>query len=369
MGDADGARSLPPLTHYAKVTAVVIMVAALASLLYQIRSVVLSIFLGFFLAVGSEPFIRWLERRGLRRGGAVGVFVVSALIVLAGLVTLLLYPAIQQAGQLVRSVPTLLDQASVQAEKFGVRFDDPEVQERLRGVLEKAPTLLAASIGTIYGVLGGVFSALFATITVVVLAIYFMLAMPRIRVFLSKALRDQERVAVMEQSMARVGGYVTGQLVVSVSAGVFSGVTLALLGVPYAAVLGVAVGMLSAIPQVGATIGAVLCTIVALTASIPVALITLGLLLGYQQFENYVLAPRVFARAVDLSPVAVFIAVLVGAAVGGAIGALAALPVTAALKVVFRYLFRRQLGRIEAPDEPPAEPPPGPPGTTAVLPA
>lgn len=367
--------------YYAKVTAVVITVAALASLLYQIRSVVLSIFLGFFLAVGSEPFVRWLERRGLPRGGAVAVFVVSALIVLAGIVTLLLYPAIQQAGELVQSIPFLLDRASLQAEKFGVSLDDPQVQQRLRDALEKAPALLAASIGTIYGVLGGVISALFATITVLVLSIYFMLAMPRIRVFVSKALRDQDRVAVMEQSMARVGGYVTGQVVVSSSAGVFSGLTLALLGVPYAAVLGVAVGILSAIPQVGATIGAVLCTIVALTESIPVALVTLGVLLGYQQFENYVLAPRVFARAVDLSPVAVFIAVLVGAAVGGAIGALAALPLTAALKVVFRYVFRRQLGRIEAPDdepdgaldgapgEPPPEPPPGPPAVPAGQPA
>ena len=339
------------MAHYAKATAVVIAVGVLAVLLYQIRSVVFSVFLGFFIAVGSEPFVRWLERRGLPRGGAVAVFVAGALLILAGITTLLLYPAVQQAGQLVRSVPYLLDQASTRAEQFGIRFDDPQVQQRLRSALERAPALLASSIGAIYGVLGGVLSALFTTLSVVVLSIYFMLALPRIRAYVARALRHPERVEVMERSMAKVGGYVVGQIVVSVTAGVVAGVTLGLLGVPYAAVLGVAVGVLSAIPQVGATIGAVVCTIVALTVSVPVALLTLAILLGYQQFENFVLAPRVFAEAVDLSPVAVFIAALVGAAVAGAIGALTALPITAALKVVFRYLLRRQLEHIERPDQ------------------
>jgi predicted PurR-regulated permease PerM len=99
---------------------------------------------------------------------------------------------------------------------------------------------------------------------------------------------------------------------------------------------------------VGATIGAILCTLVALTETWHLALAVFVILLAYQQFENYVLAPRVFSKAVDLSPIAVFIAVLIGAAVGGAIGALTALPITAALKVIFRYAFRDQLGRIEA---------------------
>jgi len=90
------------------------------------------------------------------RGGAVAVFAAGALLVFAGITTLLLCLAVQQAGQLVRSVPQLLDQASVQAERFGIRFDDPQVQQRLRSALERAPALLASSIGAIYGVLGGV---------------------------------------------------------------------------------------------------------------------------------------------------------------------------------------------------------------------
>jgi predicted PurR-regulated permease PerM len=154
----------------------------------------------------------------------------------------------------------------------------------------------------------------------------------------------------MNESLARIGGYVTGQIIVSLTAGITSGVVLGLLGVPYAPVLGVVVAFFDAVPQVGASIAAVLCTAVALTESLALGIVTLLFMLGYQQFENYVLAPRVFSRSVDLSPVAVFIAVLVGASALGPVGALTALPVAAALKVVLSYVFRDRLERIESSD-------------------
>ena len=352
MTDAAPGRRLPPLTYWAKVTAVVVAVLAFALLLYRVRSVAMSVFLGLFLAIAAEPFIAWLERRGLRRGLAITVLGVATLLVLAGTVALLLYPAIKQVGEFVDALPELLRQLTERLDRLGIRLDDPAVRERLQGFAERAPGVLTA----VLGILGGLLSTLFAVLTVVVLALYFMAAMPRIRSFTAKALRRSERVEVMNESMARIGGYVTGQIVVSLSAGVTSGVVLGLLGVPYAAVLGVAMALFTAVPQVGATIGAVLCTLVALTEGVGLAVVTLLFLLAYQQFENYVLAPRVFSSAVDLSPVAVFIAVLVGASALGPIGALTALPVAAALKVVLSYVFREQLDRIEKRKEPVANP-------------
>lgn len=350
--------ALPPMVHYAKATAVVLGVIALALLLLQVRSVAASIFLGFFFAAGLEPFIQRLERRGLRRGFAVLVMVFGALVVFAVICWLMVAPAVRQASELVSNIPQLLNNLSERrGTVFGVKLDDPEVQTKIQDALDKIPELLTNSLGTVYGILGGVATAAFGVFTVFALTIYFMLAMPRLRSFAVRALGDVERVRVMEEALDRIGGYVTGQLVVSLTAGVFSGIVLTLLGVPYAAILGLAVAFLDAIPQVGAMIGAVLCTLVALTESAGLAVTTFLVLLGYQQFENFVLAPKVFSKAVDLSPIAVFIAVLVGAAIGGAIGALTALPVTAALKVIVRYVFRAQLGRIESAEEPSAESP------------
>lgn len=361
--------ALPPLIYYAKVTATIIAVIAIGVLLLRVRSVAASIFLGFFFAAGLEPFIQKLERRGLRRGHAVLVLVLGALVLLALIIWLMVVPAVNQASDFVANIPNLLNDLNERGkgrEILGVKLDDPEVQRKLQAQADKIPGILAASLGTVYGILGGIVTALFGIFTVFALTIYFMMAMPRLRSFGVRALGDPERVDVLEQALDRIGGYVTGQLIVSLSAGVFAGSVLSVLGVPYSMILGLAVAFLDAIPQVGATIGAVLCTLVALTESVGLAVVVFAVLLGYQQFENFVLAPRVFAKAVDLSPIAVFIAVLVGAAVGGAIGALTALPVTAALKVVFRYVFREQLGRIES--TPVHDDPERPAGATTAVP-
>ncbi len=343
-------RDLPQLSYYAKITTVVLAVIVAALALYQVRSVAMSVFLGLFLAIAAEPALSWLQRRGMSRGWAVTALALGTLVVLSGLVALLLFPAIKQIGQLIESLPNLLSQLTDRLDRFGVRLDDPAIRERLEGLAEKIPSMLGSSLGAVYGVLGGVISTIFTVFTVVALALYFMIWLPRIRAFAGRALGNPERVEVLNQSLARIGGYVTGQLAVSAAAGVVSGVVLSLLGVPYAAVLGVAMAMFSAIPQVGATIGAVLCTLVALTDGVTLAIITFLFLVAYQQFENYVLAPRVFSSAVDLSPVAVFIAVLVGGSALGVVGALTALPVAAAMKVVLRYVFRRRLSQIEAVD-------------------
>lgn len=359
----------PPLRYWAEVTAVVIAVIAFAMLVFRIRSVATSVFLGLFLAIAAEPSIAWLERRGLRRGWAVTVLALGILLVLSGLTALLLYPAIKQVGQFVEALPDLVRRLIARLEELGVRLDDPAVQERLQDITGKLPSLLGSSLGAVYGILGGVLSTFFTVLTVVALALYFMVWMPRLRSFAARALVDPERVAVMNESLARIGGYVTGQIVVSLVAGVTSGVVLGLLGVPYAPVLGLAVAMLDAVPQVGATIGAVVCAAVALTESLTLGLVTLVFLLLYQQFENYVLAPRVFSRAVDLSPVAAFIAVLVGASALGPVGAVTALPVAAALKVVLSYVFRVWLGKIDSMAEPaaaPNAPEAGPPGGAGV---
>jgi predicted PurR-regulated permease PerM len=341
---------LPPMSYWAKTTAVVILVITAAAALFELRSVALSVFLGLFLAIAAEPFLRWMQRRGVRRGVAIALLALGALLVLAGVTALLLYPAIQQIGQFIESLPELSRQLTQRLDRLGVRFDDPAVQQRLQELAGKLPGLLGSSLGAVYGILGGLVSALFTALTVIVLALYFMASMPRIKAFAGRALGgDPERVEVLDESLDRIGGYVTGQIVVSLAAGVTAGVVLGVMGVPYAPVLAVAVAVLDAIPQVGATIGAVVCTAVALTDSLVLGLVTFGFLLLYQQFENYVLAPRVFSRSVDLSPVAVFIAVLVGASALGAVGALTALPTAAALKVILSYVFRERLDKLEAP--------------------
>ncbi len=341
-----GPRSQPPMWYWARVTLTVLGVLLLAYLFYRVRSVALAVFLGFFLAVGFDPFVERLQRRGLGRGAAVLAFFVLFFVAISAFLAVALQPLISQTDELVRQVPALIEQLQNRNSAIGGYLADLNAQNAVQDALKSAPRYLATSVGTVFGVLGAVVGGLFSLFTVVALMAYFMLALPSMREYAHRALHTQERIDVMEEALAKVGGYVSGQLAICAIAGVSAYIFMVIAGVPYSAVLALAVAILVAIPQVGAIIAAVLCTAVALTVSVNLALVTFVFFLVYQQVENYVLVPRIFARAINLSPVAVFIAVLAGAALAGVVGALTALPITAALKTVFRYTFRRQIAKV-----------------------
>ncbi len=131
-----------------------------------------------------------------------------------------------------------------------------------------------------------------------------------------------------------IGGYVTGNLLISLVAGISATIVLLILGVPYAVALGVIVALLDLIPLAGALIAMVLVTLVGFTVSTTVGLIVLVYFLIYQQIENQVLQPIVYGRTVNLSPLAVLIAVLIGAQVAGVLGALGAIPIAGAIQVI-----------------------------------
>ncbi len=332
----------PPPSYYAKVTAVIVLVLGGLFMAYEVRRILLSLFLGLFLAVGFEPLIRMLTRRGLRRGLAVTILVLGFLLLTAGVGYILLQPAIEQATQLIKVLPSVVDSSIDQLTRWGITIDTASISGWAQDLAKELPKLLAASVGSLGAVLGAVGTAVFNAFTVVALSIYFMLALPRLRASLAHMLGTRERGLVVEAALQKVGGYVSGQLTLCLLAGVVSTVVLSLLHVPYSAVIGLIVALLDAVPQVGATIAAVIGTAIALSNGWQSALVTLGVILAYQQLENYVISPRIFSQAVNLSPLAVFVAVLVGGGLGGIVGALVALPVAAAAKVVIAYVLRHR---------------------------
>src|ERR671927_1115856 len=131
-----------------------------------------------------------------------------------------------------------------------------------------------------------------------------------------------------------VGGYVTGNLLISLIAGISTTVVLLIVGVPYAVALGLIVAILDLIPLAGATIAAIVVGIVAFIHSIVAGIVVLVFFVVYQQIENHLLQPIVYGRTVQLSPLAVLVSVLIGAELAGILGALAAIPVAGAIQVV-----------------------------------
>jgi predicted PurR-regulated permease PerM len=355
-------RDLPPMSHYARAAAVVIGVIALALLAWTTRGVLLMIFGGFLLAAGLDPMVRNLERRGMRRGSAVFLVVVVIVAGLIAFVVVALRPAIVQAAEFLLAIPDLLAQL---AERFGDSnladyLASPEFADEVRGAIDSIVGFAAEGVGAVLGVLSGAAGAVFTAFTVGAITVYLMLALPRIKAFCGRALGDEQRVGVFSEALRRIGGYVTGQLGICACAGVTSGIVFLLLDMPFPALLALIVAVLDAVPQVGATMGAIIATIAALTVGVGTAVVVVVFFVIYQQLENYVIAPRVFASAVSLTPMSVFLAVLFGGTVGGLLGAVIALPVAASLTVIFQYVFRDQLAQIEGRDVPEALAPPEP---------
>ena len=173
----------------------------------------------------------------------------------------------------------------------------------------------------------------------IVLSIYFMADMPRMRRGLVRLFPHRRRPQVADivnVVVDKVGGYMIGNLIISLFAGVTTFICLELVRVPFALPLAILVAVTDLIPLIGATLGAALCVLVTLfTAGLwPAGVVVLVFFIVYQQVENYLIAPRVLRNTVDLSSIAVLVAALVGGSILGVVGALMAIPIVAAVKTV-----------------------------------
>jgi predicted PurR-regulated permease PerM len=191
--------------------------------------------------------------------------------------------------------------------------------------------------GTALAVTKGVITAVFATVTIAFLTLFMLLEGPAWIERLYSLLPEEKQPrwrAIGRDIYRTIGGYVTGNLAISLIAGITSTTALVILGVPYAVALGLLVAILDLIPLAGATIAAILVTTVAFLDSTTSGIIILIFFIIYQQIENQILQPVVYGRTVQLSPLAVLIAVLIGSELAGVIGALAAIPVAGAAQVL-----------------------------------
>jgi predicted PurR-regulated permease PerM len=307
------------------------------------RQVLVLILVAGFLAVGLDPLVTWLTGKGLRRGHAVLVVVVLMLILLGGFVAAIAPPIASQTKALIHQGPSYvqrLDRNPTIAH-FDARYHIVQkVQERARNGFS------VSALGGVFGVGKAVLSALASLLTVVILTIYFLANLPAIKGIVYRTVPRTRRARVgllVDEMLARVGGYVLGNLATSVVAGGTSFLWLVAWGIPYPVALAVFVAVTDLIPLIGATIGAVIVSAVALFHGLVPGIATIVFFLVYQQFENYVLQPRVMRRTVDVAPLVTVLSALIGAALLGVLGALIAVPFAAAIQLlVTEVLYPRQ---------------------------
>jgi len=310
----------------------------LVNALIAVRSVLILILISAFLAIGLNPAIEALERRGMRRSLAVSVVLVAVLLFFVGFGFAVVPPIIDQGSQFVHKAPDYVQQLQTNSRVASL---DAKYHflAKLKTYVDKPERLGGPLFGGVLGAGKVVFGAVFQAITVLTLTLYLMANLPDIKASAYRMVPRSRRARVgllTDEILTRVGGYVAGNLVISLIAGTLTYVVLLILHVPYALGLSLLVAVTDLIPVVGATIGAVVVTVVGFFVSVRTGLIAAAYYATYQQVENYVLYPRIMKRSVDVSPVATVIAVLVGGSLLGVLGALLAIPVAAAVQLVLQ---------------------------------
>jgi predicted PurR-regulated permease PerM len=345
------------MSYWVRWALTVAAVAAVLAALWSVINIVVLILMAAVLAIGLDPAVRRIERGGVSRGRAVALIFVSALAVVVLFAWLVIPPLVRQIGELADDIPGYVERLSERDDALGRYFQENDVAERLQTFVEDLPQKITTSFGTIVGVAGRVGSAIFNVLTVAILTIYFMSALPRMRrtaaMVFATGTRDRAE-DVMDQAISRIGGYVAGILttasIAGLSALLFFGIMGVFgLGIPFAVPLAVWAALAGLIPAVGAYIGATPAVIVGFFQSGLTGIVVLVYFIVYQQVENYAIQPRIMKNAVNLSPAAVVIATLVLGSLAGFAGALLALPAAAAIKVVIVEVFLRD--RVAGGDE------------------
>lgn len=320
------------------VAATALGVALAVWVLLEAWQVISWVFVAALLAIALMPAVDALERRGVPNMLAATLTCLGALAVV-GLIAWAVVPTlVDQTTALVMALPGAIDDITEGRGPLGFLQTEYGLADAVRRALEdrSGGGILGYSAPAL-GVLRGVITVVVATVTILFL-VFFMLREGRRWVdgvldLVPPASRPRwERVFAGVTRTIR--GYVTGNLLISVIAGVVAYAALVAVGVPFALPLAVVVAILDLVPLVGATIATVAAAGGALGEGIGPALIVVAVLVAYQQIENHLLQPVIYGRTVQLSPLMVLVSILVAGSIAGILGALIAIPIAGSLQVV-----------------------------------
>lgn len=312
-----------------RVTIVALVVLAGLWLLGQLAGFLTTLLLSFFLAFSLEPAVNWMSRHGVRRGFAtlLTMFAVFAAILFFAFVIGAL--VVEQVQAISDDFPGYVDTTTDYVDDhFGVDLTKQTDQLREVGL-----SSLAGVAGNALGIFTTIIGVVFQFFTVVLFTYYFCARGPQLRRSVCSMLparHQNEVIRAWTLAIDKTAGFLYSRMLLGAASALAHGAMLWVLGVPYALTLALWVGLVSQfIPTVGTYLAGALPVLVALSVSPRAALIVLVFVIVYQQFENYILAPPLSARTMEINPAVAFGAVIVGATLLGITGAFLALPVTA----------------------------------------
>ncbi len=297
-----------------------------------------------FIALGLDPIVRWLGRKGLPRPAGVIIVVLILAGLVAAFISTLIPTIVNQTTQIVANAPRYVDDFLNSA--FFQSVDEQfQVRERIDVELAKFFANSENVTGIFGGVLGvgsAVLQGAFGALIVLVLTLYFLASLPALKIWayrLAPRSRRQQVQRLSEEISSSVGSYVIGQACVALMNAAVAFIAMSIAQVPFTTLLTFVVALLAFIPLIGAVIAGVLVSLVALTVSWQTAALFAVIYFAYLQIEAYFVSPRVMQRAVAVPGAVAVIAVIAGGSLLGVLGALMAIPVAASVMLLLKDVF------------------------------
>jgi predicted PurR-regulated permease PerM len=324
--------------------------------LWTTRDLIVWLLVALFLAMALNPAVEWVQRRGVkRRGAAVAIVFAATILLVAGIGATFVPTLVREVNDFANAVPGYVDDLTKGRGKLGFLERKYQIVEKIQEAISKSGVAGVLGLtGAALSVTKSIFNAIIATITITFLTLFMLLEGPMWVERFYALLPDRSRPRwrrVGADIYRAIGGYVTGNLAISLIAGAAAAVVLLVLGVPYAVALGLVVGIFDLIPLAGATIAAVIVSTVGFLHTTTAGIVLVVYFVVYQQIENQIIQPVVYGRTVRLSPLAVLVAVLAGAQIAGIVGALGAIPIAAGIQVVVLDILAQRGSDIVAPPE------------------
>jgi predicted PurR-regulated permease PerM len=328
---------------------VLLAFALLVALAILSLGTLISIFVAAVLALGLDPPVSALVRRGWGRTRAALALFAAIFVAAVVLVLLVVGPVWQQITDFVHQLPQYWEELTSKP-GFKELTSTAGADDTIRKALNDLASGLPDAANVIFGALGSVFGSVLSLVTLTFLSLFLLMERPAITDWLFGFTRPEGEARwhpVIEDSISAVSTSLLGNIAISVLAGLVGGLSAWALGLPFPIVLGLIAGVLDLIPQVGATVASVILVAVALTVSTQAAIVMLVIQLVYQQLENYVIYPIVYRRAVELTGFTTIAAVLIAGTLLGVVGAILAVPFAAVIKTVLREAGAPRRARME----------------------
>jgi predicted PurR-regulated permease PerM len=326
-----------------------VTLGALAALLLglavsNLATVIIYISFALFAALGLDPIVRALERKGVGRVWGMVIVYVGFLLVIAGVILLIMPTVVAQIAQFIRDIPSMINDFE-KSDSFAwlqTNFGD-QIGSILKDVetFILNPANIASITGGVLAVGAGIATAISGIIIVIVLSLYFLASLNTIKASFVRLTPAKSRAKVTEmteQTTDGIGGYLMGMVILAFFNSVVAFFLHLFLGLPFPALMAVIAFCITLIPLIGPVLYWGIATIIALFTDPVGALIFAALYLIYMQLEAYVLTPRVMNRAISVPGSLVVIGALVGGTLLGLLGALVAIPITASILLIIKQV-------------------------------